>query len=151
MIKFNSEGQQMLAYEAHLLAEDNGMRVLEAWFAFPSRLVDQVWLERGDRFVEKYFSNHWYNIYSIYNQSSDQIKAWYCNICLPALFTSTEVRWVDLALDVLIYPNGSLALLDQDEFALLNLNEATRRRCWLAVIEIIDLIKAKSLLSQEGF
>ncbi|MFZ3071447.1 MAG: DUF402 domain-containing protein [Anaerolineaceae bacterium] len=126
-----------------MIAAEDGTRLVEGLFSAPERQVDRVWLRRGDRFVERYFSKRWYNIYEIHDQEGEQVKAWYCNISKPAHFSATEIRWVDLALDLLVYPDGSLRLLDQDEFAALSLDQETRRQCWLAVTELLAMINGK--------
>ena len=53
------------------------------------------------------------------------------------------MRWVDLALDVLIYPNGEAELLDLDEFGELEIDFEIQRQCWLAVLEILSFANRK--------
>lgn len=43
---------------------------------------------------------------------------YYCNIGSPGQWEDGEYRYVDLDLDVMVYPDGRHALLDEDEFAL---------------------------------
>jgi uncharacterized protein len=42
---------------------------------------------------------------------------YYCNLGMPGAWTGSVFRYVDLDLDVQIYPDGRHELLDEDEFA----------------------------------
>jgi uncharacterized protein len=42
---------------------------------------------------------------------------YYCNIAAPGAWEDSVFRFVDLDLDVMIYPDGRQTLLDEDEFA----------------------------------
>ena len=45
-------------------------------------------------------------------------KGWYCNVTTPASFDADGIRYVDLALDLFVHPDGRFTVLDEDEFAL---------------------------------
>jgi predicted RNA-binding protein associated with RNAse of E/G family len=74
-------------------------------------------LKKGDRFLEYYFDDRWFNIFQIHDRISGRIKGWYCNIGYPAEFQPDSISYRDLALDLLVYPDGRQTVLDQDEFA----------------------------------
>ena len=42
-------------------------------------------LRRGDRFIETYYTDRWYNIFEIHAREDDRLKGWYCNIAKPAV------------------------------------------------------------------
>lgn len=44
------------------------------------------------------------------------IHHYYCNIGSPGAWEDSEYRYVDLDLDVMVYPDGRHVLLDEDEF-----------------------------------
>lgn len=46
------------------------------------------------------------------------VHHYYCNLGLPGTWRQHEYHFVDLDLDVLIYPDGRHAVLDEDEFTL---------------------------------
>jgi protein associated with RNAse G/E len=46
------------------------------------------------------------------------VHHYYCNLGLPGAWQTDEYRFVDLDLDVLIYPDGRHAVLDEDEFTM---------------------------------
>jgi len=82
-----------------------------------------VVLKKGDRFVEHYYADRWYNIFAVYDRDDGQIKGWYCYIGKPAVIDDGVVSYVDLALDLWVSVNGKQTVLDEDEFEKLDLNE----------------------------
>lgn len=143
--KLDARGEPVFAYPARLIREQNGTRLVEGVFNIACVSVGRLQFCRGDHALEWYSERDWYNLLQVYEQDSPRVKAWYCNICMPAIFLSDEIRWRDLALDLLVYPDGSMELLDQDEFAELRLDQRTRARCWQALGEVIRLFNEKSL------
>lgn len=53
---------------------------------------------------------------------------WYCNVTRSALFSDGEIAYLYLALVLLVYPDGHRLVLDEDEFAELELDEETRQQ-----------------------
>ena len=120
--KKNLEGEVTYEYEGKLLNRAVNSVTLEAFFDREDRPFMDVVLKKGDRFVESYFSDRWYNIFEIHDRDDGKIKGWYCNIGLPAEFEDGVVSYVDLALDLWVSPDGKQTVLDQDEFDALNLD-----------------------------
>ena len=100
--------------------------ILEARFALNDKDAGYVVFRRGDRFIEWFYCNRWYNIFEMHAVEDDHLKGWYCNISRPAIFTSDSVQADDLALDLWVDPQGKSQVLDQDEFAALPLDDKTR-------------------------
>jgi hypothetical protein len=98
-------------------------------------LLDVV-LKRGDRFVETYYDDRYYNVYEIFDRDNAQRKGWYCNLSRPAQIAMKTVSWVDLALDLWVWPDGRSEILDQDEFDLLPLDAAEREKVGSAVLHL---------------
>jgi len=138
VIKQNHLGQEVWRYPGTVLQAAQGRITLEAFFNRDDLPFNGIVLRRNDRFIETYYSRRWYNIYEIHDRDDEHLKAWYCNICRPAKFENNVIRFDDLALDLLIYPDRSTLLLDEDEFEVLELDEKTRQACWRAV----DKLKA---------
>jgi len=99
--------------------------------------------EKGDRSVEWFFSDRWYNIFEIHSRDNDQIKGWYCNVTKPAAIRDGDVSAIDLALDVWIGPNGSILVLDEDQFAGLNLADADRDSALKALEDLKELARER--------
>lgn len=100
-------------------------------------------IETGDRSVEWFYSNRYYNIFRLYRGDSDQLKGFYCNITRPAIITTTTVTADDLALDILVSPTGEIVLHDEDEFKALNLTADERKHALEAVETIRHLVDTR--------
>ncbi|MBI3362586.1 MAG: DUF402 domain-containing protein, partial [Chloroflexi bacterium] len=72
----------------------------------------------------------------------DRLKGWYCNVTRPAVITDGSVRAVDLALDVFVYPDGRMLVLDEDEFVGLSLTKYEQRAARMALDELKQMVEA---------
>jgi hypothetical protein len=137
VIKRNLTGEEMWRYPGTLLRQEANVILLEAYFQRPDLPFLGIVLGKGDRFLETYFTNRWYNIYEIHDREDDHIKGWYCNIGKPAVLESDDViSYVDLALDLWVTPDGTQTVLDEDEFSALNLDANIRSQAWAALLEL---------------
>jgi hypothetical protein len=121
--KKNPAGEVTYEYEGESLNRDANSITLEALFNREDMPFMDVVLKTGDRFVEHYYADRWYNIFAVYDRDDGQIKGWYCNIGKPAVIEDGVVSYVDLALDLWVSVNGKQTVLDEDEFEKLDLNE----------------------------
>ena len=128
VIKLNDQRQETWRYTGQVLRRWPNAVLLEARFNRDDTPFFDILLRRDDRFVEIFYSDRWYNIFEIHDREDDRLKGWYCNVCQPAEFADGQVAYVDLALDLLVYPDGRQLVLDEDEFAALALNEAMQRQ-----------------------
>jgi protein associated with RNAse G/E len=118
--------------------------MLEAYFDREDTPVGEIILRRGDRFIETYYTDRWYNIFEIQERASDQIKGWYCNIGYPAEIQEMQISYRDLALDLLVYPDGGQLVLDEDEFNALPLSPAVRTAARQALAELQNHFQGES-------
>jgi hypothetical protein len=125
--KKNPAGDVVYEYAGDELRRDETKVVLEALFTREDLPFMEVVFKKGDRFVEYYYNDRWYNIFAIYDRDDGEIKGWYCNIGQPAVFEDGLVSYVDLALDLWISRDGKQTVLDEDEFEALALNDELRR------------------------
>src|SRR3990170_6651589 len=101
--KFLYGGKPSYVWTGRVVEQTGSGVVVEATFTHGRRDLGYVVLEPGDRWVESYFFDRWYNIFEIYGQDGE-LKGWYCNICTPARLRDTELTFIDLALDLFVYP-----------------------------------------------
>lgn len=144
IIKQDHLGNFVFSWQGRLLRTGTSQRVISAIFTPKPHQVGRVTFNPGDLFVENYSTRAWYNVFEVYEQQTGQLKAWYCNLSYPAVFRPAEILWRDLALDLLVYPDGSSSLLDQDEFASLNLSAELRKLCWQTVELLLQRIDRTS-------
>ena len=105
-----------VSYEAELLREAPGERLVRARWDLPPLAVGFVRFETGDLFYEYHYSDRWYNIFQIHSPD-DRLKCWYCNVARPAHFDERTIVSEDLELDLMVSPDRARILrLDVDEF-----------------------------------
>ncbi len=146
VLKCNLDGEETWRYEGQVLVEMPERVLLEARFNRPDLPFHGIVLRENDRFVELYFSDRWYNIFEVHDREDDRIKCWYCNVCKPAVFADGLISYVDLALDLLVYPDGRMLVLDEDEFAALKLDDATNENARKGLEELQRLFDNTGLV-----
>ena len=136
VIKRNDRGQETWRYQGRRLEQADGRLVLEAFFDREEMWLQGTLLSKGDRFIETYFTDRWYNIFEIHARDDDSLRGWYCNISRPAEIEGDTISWVDLALDLLVFPDRRQVVLDEDEFARLEISLEERRQAQAALVEL---------------
>jgi uncharacterized protein len=136
VIKCNTEGRETWRYHGQLLEQDSNRIVLEAYFDRQDMVFHGMLLGRGDRFVETYYTDRWYNVFEIHAREDDHLRGWYCNITQPAIFDGSMITYIDLALDLLVFPDGRQITLDEDEFLGLDIPPDVRHTAREALSEL---------------
>jgi len=139
--KKNPDGEVLIEYEGDELERNESFVKLEALFTRDDMPFMDVVFKKGDRFVEYYYFDRWYNIFAIYDRDDGQIKGWYCNVGMPAVIEDGLVSYVDLALDLWVSVNGKQTVLDEDEFEELNLTEELKIGAFNGLKELQQLFK----------
>lgn len=141
VIKLDPQQREVWRYPGTVLRHWPGAVLLEAYFNRNDLDFHGIPFRRGDRFIEIYYSDRWYNIDELHDREDGRLKGWYCNVCRPAVISDGRVAYVDLALDLLVYPDGRQLVLDEDEFALLELDDRTRAQAWSALAELQQIFQ----------
>jgi uncharacterized protein len=137
--KKNPAGEVTYEYEGVLLQQDEHSIVLQALFDREDMPFLDVVFKTGDRFIEYYYTDRWYNIFAVHDREDDRVKGWYCNIGKPAVFEDSTVSYIDLALDLWVSTSGKQTVLDQDEFDALELSEELRTGALHGLEELKEL------------
>ena len=137
--KLDHAGKLVTSYPGRIIQQNSASVVLGAPWQRDRLELPYVVLEPGDRFVEFYFTDRWYNIFEIHDRDDGHLKGWYCNITYPAILEACDrLSYIDLALDLWVSPLGEQTVLDEDEFAALDLDDQTRLRARAALAELQD-------------
>lgn len=143
--KLNLQREETWRYEGRILKSQPNSLLIEAFFNRKDLPFHGITLKQHDRFVERYYSDRWYNIFEIHSREDDHLKGWYCNVTRPAEFSPGKIAYVDLALDLLVYPNGEYLVLDEAEFKQLLLDPPTRENARQGLHELIELVNQNHL------
>jgi protein associated with RNAse G/E len=145
IIKMNTQREEVWRYPGRIIAKDTNSVLVEAFFNIDDRPFHGITLRTNDRSIERYYSNRWYNVFKIHDRDDDRLKAWYCNVTSPAEFSPGKITYIDLALDILVYPNGDFLILDEDEFDALDLDEYSRQKALQALGTLKTIVEENKL------
>ena len=131
------------------LLETNGTQlvflgIFEAEVSHP----DLGLIRRGTLSYEYYWTDRWYNIFR-FHEPNGSLRNYYCNINMPPKFSGDVLDYVDLDIDVLVWPDLSYAVLDEDEFEenakFFNYPQTVIDQAHRALAEVVDLITSGKL------
>jgi protein associated with RNAse G/E len=140
VIKKNTLGETKVRYEGEIIEHVANSVVIEAYWSQATKELGYTRFESGDRFIEYYYTDRWYNIFDIASAEGAR-KGWYCNIAEPAAIFADRIEQVDLFLDIWVDPKGHILILDEDEFeADRTLSNELRSRAWQGLDDLLKLI-----------
>ena len=136
VLKRGLNGEVTWQYEGRVLKRESNHVVLRAYFNRDDMPFMGVVLKRGDRFVETFYTDRWYNVFEIFDRDNGEFKGWYCNIGYPAVLEKDTVSYIDLALDLWVAADGTQTVLDENEFLELRIDVMTRAQAVSALEEL---------------
>ena len=139
VLKRGLNGEVTWQYEGQVLERGENFILLEAFFDRDDMPFVDVILKRGDRFVETFYTDRWYNVFEIFDRDEGKLKGWYCNIGYPAVLGKETVSYIDLALDLWVAVDGTQTVIDEDEFLALPINVMTRTKALFALEELKEM------------
>ncbi len=142
--KLDHRGQEVWRYPGRLIEQTPSSLVLEAFFDRDSQTIGGMTLRRGDRFIETYYADRWYNIFAVHDGRDGPLKSWYCNIARPARFEPGHLFAEDLALDLIVDRLGRWIVLDQEEFERLEIPLQDRERAIQTLEELQHLAATRA-------
>jgi protein associated with RNAse G/E len=142
-----------LAYDEHetwhwsgkLVERGDLVTIIDAVFNGGERDLGYMKLEKTDLYHEFYYAERWFNVFQVF-RSDGLLKGWYCNICKPARLSGNEISFVDMVLDVFVYPDGRSLVLDEEEFkekaeAVYSSEDSAKAR--KAVAELLEMVRQR--------
>jgi protein associated with RNAse G/E len=140
------DGREHRRWSARVLSRDDELLVLDAEFAEEIRHQLLGVVARGTISIEYYWLNRWYNIFR-FLKPDGELRSFYCNVNIPPSFDGRVLSYVDLDIDILVAPDMSYQIVDEDEFALnavkYNYPAQIRDRAYQALNELVAIIEAR--------
>jgi|SRR5215813_10681737 len=133
-------------WHAQLSRREDDLIVLDAEFDVDVSHEVLGEIKRNTKTVEYYWLNRWYNVFRFLNEDGST-RLWYCNVNTPPQFERDTLSYVDLDIDILVQPDFSFKVLDEDEFEFnaerYNYSAEEKSRVQSAVEELIAMIRER--------
>ena len=140
------DGAEHRRWHARLLSCEDSLLILDARFEEEIRHELLGTLKCGTLSVEYYWLDRWYNVFR-FHEPTGELRNYYCNVNLPPTFDGRVLSYIDLDIDILVAPDLSYSILDEDEFresaARFNYSSAVRKKAHAALDELVALIEAR--------
>lgn len=92
---------------------------------------------------EYYWLDRWYNIFR-FHEPDGTLRNYYCNINMPPTFENGVLDYVDLDIDVLVWPDFRYEVVDEADFEenanLFGYSDDVRSKVQATLDELIELI-----------
>lgn len=141
IIKTDHTGHEVWRYHGTIIERGATHTIIEAIFMREDMDLGFTIFRKGDRFMEHFYGDRWYNVFEVHDVDNDQIKGWYCNFTRPARLSENTIQADDLALDLFVYPDGRMLVLDQEEFDALPIAEDERRKVQAALDALRKMVE----------
>lgn len=103
-------------------------------------------IAKGTFSYEYYWLDRWYNIFR-FHEPHGRFRNWYCNVNMPPVFRNSVLDYVDLDIDILVWPDWRTEVLDRDEFESnaiqFDYADEVRNGAESAVRELLAMIKKR--------
>jgi protein associated with RNAse G/E len=109
------DGRVRRKWPMRLARSEGSLLILEGFFAQEVRHPFIGTIEAGTLSTEFFWTDRWYSVFR-FQSPAGQLLKFYCNINTPPRLESGVLSFVDLDVDVLVNPDYSYKVLDEDEF-----------------------------------
>ncbi len=137
------DGREHRVWRARLISKDGPLVVVEGEFEETVEHPQLGTIARGTVSTEYYWTDRWYSVFR-FREPSGPLRNYYCNVNRPAVFDGRVLSFVDLDIDLLVAPDFTCRVLDEDEFeenaARYGYSSEVREQVPRAVEELIALI-----------
>ena len=113
----NFDGSLRRSWKCEIIRRDDEMLTLVGFFEREVTHPDLGIIEAGTRSTEYFWFDRWYNVFR-FDEPDGEFRNYYCNINLPPTLENGVLDYVDLDIDVVVWPDGRFDVLDRDEFEL---------------------------------
>lgn len=103
------------SWQAELVEQTDSLIKLLGVFEKDVEHSDLGHIPAGTHSLETFPFMDWFNYFTFYNPDGS-VRNHYFNICLPPKVTADAVDYVDLDIDIVVWPNGKVDVLDVEEF-----------------------------------
>jgi uncharacterized protein len=109
------DGHIRRSWKGGLIHQDKESLILVGTFSEDINHNDLGHIQKGTVSFEHFWFDRWYNIFR-FHEPDGTLKAHYANITMPPMFENGVIDYVDLDIDVVVWPDGRVVVLDRDDF-----------------------------------
>lgn len=109
------DGSIRRSWACELIAHNGDVLDLIGKFDHQVEHPDLGLIEAGTVSHERFYLNRWYN-YFVFEHPAGTLRNYYINICLPPTVGEGVIDYVDLDIDIIVWPDGLVVTVDLDEF-----------------------------------
>jgi protein associated with RNAse G/E len=141
------DGVEHRRWPAHIERIEDSLLVLDAVFDEEIEHDLLGTISSGTISTEYYWLDRWYNVFR-FSDAERGLKNFYCNINQPPVFDGRLLSYVDLDIDVLVAPDLTYKILDEEDFDANAMRysypDDVQTNARLALAELIELIEARA-------
>ncbi len=141
------DGREHRRWHARILSQEGSLIVLDAYF--PEDVNHELLglIASGTHSVEYYWLDRWYNIFR-FAEPGGALRNFYCNVNVPPTFDGEVLSYIDLDLDVLVDPDFSYRILDNEDFeanaSLYSYSSEVRLNARQALDQLLEMIRNRA-------
>ncbi len=117
-------------------------------FEFDVEHSDLGLIKKGTVSFEHFWKDRWYNIFR-FHRPDGSLRNYYCNVAMPLTVEGATLEFIDLDIDVVIWPDGSFEVLDRDDFEKNSVHfgypSEVLEKAEAALLELLDLAQSGKL------
>lgn len=113
VLKF--DGRERRRWPARVARHDGPLIVLDA--VFDEEILHDLLgtIGAGTISREYYWLDRWYNVFRFF-EPTGEFRNLYCNINMPPTLSESVLDYVDLDIDILVWPDENIIILDESDF-----------------------------------
>jgi protein associated with RNAse G/E len=143
-----ADGSVRRTWQCQLIEEGDDELVFVGTFDADVVHSDLGLIRKGTVSYEYYWTDRWYNIFAFF-EPDGSFRNYYCNVSMPPTFEGEVLDYLDLEIDVVVWPNWSYKVLDEDEYErnadTFGYSDAIRNRVLETVAELRNMIDSRVL------
>jgi uncharacterized protein len=109
------DGKIHRSWKAELVEKKNNLLLFVGIFENEVRHSKLGVIRRGTVSYEYYWLDRWFSIFRFHEPEGD-LRNYYCNVNMPPKFENDCLDYIDLDVDILLWKDFSLEILDLEEF-----------------------------------
>ena len=147
--KIQADGHESTRYLGRVLdatAHSDWIVIAAEWTRGPIDL-DGLHFLPGDHLREYFSPTHWFNVFEVIAPEG-VTRGWYANVTYPSWMESvrdvTTVYWHDLFVDLVVLPDGTMTIRDEDELEEANLTADILRQIMAGRDAVMNLARRRA-------